>query len=141
MHAEGIDNLTELTAEEAQAMSILDTLNYVDEDASLVKQSYDMSNPEERAKFIKSSIKFYERNFKEFKPAAHYDGITDSMAELIEKGDGAGTLIDNNGNEVPVSDIMTGSVQDLRIAEFKKNLLKVLKLLSKSLLKIEKGFE
>ena len=81
-----IDDLWSLTDEEAQALSVLDSLRYIDEDADISRESYDMNDPDQRGLFVKSCIRSYDRNFKEFKPATQYD-VTEALAELVERGD------------------------------------------------------
>ena len=143
INEKGIEDIFSLSASELQALSVLDSLNYIDEDAELVKKSYDMSDPDERALYVKSAIKSYENCFRDFKASDSYD-VTDGIAETVEDIDSEnGKYIDALGNKVHVSDITTGktiSAQDSSVYEFKKDLLKVLRLLSKSLQRVEKGF-
>lgn len=67
-------------------MSVIDSLRYIDEDADISKASYDMDDPEQRGLFVKSCIRSYERNFKEFKPVTNYD-VTEALADIVERGD------------------------------------------------------
>ena len=140
---DGIDDVYSLSREELQALSILDSLQYIDEDAILCKESYDMNNPDERGLFVKSAIRSYERNFKEFKPAENYD-VTEALAEMVERGD-----ISTNPNivipkedatEGSVEDTVTASKEDLNVQVNKKNFLRIMKLVNKSTSQILKGF-
>ena len=140
---DGISDAYSLSVNEAQALSVLDSLQYIDEDAALCKESYDMDNPDERGLFVKSAIRSYERNFKEFKPAQHYD-VTDAIADMVERGDieSAPKVIpkDTSTDDNTESDLVTGYQEDIDVKVNKKNLLRVMKLINKSTEKILKGF-
>ena len=127
--------------EELQALSVIDSLNYIDEDASVCKSSYDMSDPEQRGIYVKSAIRSYERNFKEFKPVSNYE-VTEAMAELVERADPqyeARVSLDAvSAASTPYfgnADVTTDTVAD--IAEIdKKAFLKVMKLSRKCFARI-----
>jgi hypothetical protein len=142
--SEAIDDVYSLTMPELQALSVLDSLKYIDEDAVLCRESYDMNDPDQRGLFVKSSIRSYERNFKEFKPATQYD-VTDALADMVERGD-----IVNNPTPIPKenasptgdddSPVVTSTQEDIDVTVNKSKLLKILKLVNKSTDRILKGF-
>lgn len=122
--------------EELQALSVMDSLSYIDEDASVCRSSYDMSDPEQRGIYVKSAIRSYERNFKEFKPVSNYE-VTEAMAELVERADPqyeARVSLDMvSAASTPYfgnSDVTTDTVADIAEVD-KKSFLKVLKLSKK----------
>lgn len=136
----GIDDIYGLSAEEVQALGIIDSLAFIDEDATLIKDTYDMNDPDDRGLYTKSIIKSYEKNFRDYKPKNDYD-VTDTMAELVERSDEENSMVvDMNGNAVVVTDVLTASQSEIDIMNFKQNLIKVLKLLDKSLQRVRKGF-
>lgn len=142
VQTENFDNPFDLTIEELQAMSSYDCLQGVDEDASVCMESYNMDDPEERAMFLRSAVKSYERNFKEYKPRSDYE-VTEAMAEMIERGDRFKDRIvsDNeyDGEDTSVY-VVTSSNDELAINVNKRTLLKVSKLVNKQLTEIEKLF-
>lgn len=138
----GIDDIYSLTKEEIQALNVLDSLQYIDEDAVLCKESYDMNNPDERGLFVKSSIRSYERNFKEFKPANNYD-VTEALADMVDRGDISSkeTLIpDSEVNGDTEDTIVTSSRDEIKANINIKDLQRVMKLVFKSTSKLLSGF-
>ena len=143
---DGIDDVFSMSPEESQALSIIDGLNCVDEDAILCKETYNMDDPEDRGLFVKSVIRSYERNFNEFKPSVNYD-VTEALAEMVDKGD----LIGNKGNEVSLDQVspeddnsnvvVTSTEKEIQVSNMKDSLLRVSKLINKCSDKILKGFE
>lgn len=142
-----IEDVYGLSPEEMQALSVLDSLRYVDEDAAVCRASYDMNDPEQRGLFVKSAIRSYERNFREFKPARNYD-VTEALAEMVERGDiesnpvvSQQVLTGDPNNDLNVSgDITTSTTQDLKVDVGKADLVKVLKLVNKACGKVLKNF-
>lgn len=134
----GLDNIYALSPAEIQALSVLDSLRYIDEDATLVRESYDMDDEDERAEYVKAVLRSYERNFREFKPNGIYD-VTDAMADMVENIDAKPPLVDVDGEAVEL-DAYTTTELEKSVADFKKNLLKVLKLLNTSLKRVNEGF-
>lgn len=95
-----------------------------------------MSDPEQRGIYVKSAIRSYERNFKEFKPVSNYE-VTEAMAELVERADPqyeARVSLDMvSAASTPYfgnSDVTTDTVADIAEVD-KKSFLKVLKLSKK----------
>ena len=137
----GVDDVYSLDESEIQAMSVLDSLAYIDEDASLCKESYDMNDPDQRGLFVKSAIRSYERNFREFKPARNYD-VTDAIAAMVARGDTVGRdpVIAADATDDTTSDIVTGTREDISVKVNKNMLLKVMKLVDKSIDRVLKDF-
>ena len=138
----GIDDIYGMSNEELQALSALDTLQYIDEDATTVRESYDMDDPDERGLFIRSVVNSYTRNFKSFKPVNDFD-VTEKLADMIENGDlekskpvSLGLVVDTD----PDGDIITSSDGEIKATFNKKDLLKVLKLLEKTTKELVKSF-
>lgn len=140
--SDSIDDVYSLNENEMQAMSVLDSLRYIDEDASLCQESYDMNDPEQRGLFVKSSIRSYERNFREFKPASSYD-VTDALADMVERGDVVtnpvlvSQSVATDDTDAPV---VTSSIEEIDVRVDKNKLLKILKLVYKSTQQVLKGF-
>lgn len=139
---EKFENPYDLTTEELQAVSNYDSLQYIDEDANLCMESYNMEDPDERVLFIKSAIKSYERNFKDYKPKANYD-VTEAMSDLIERGERFKSRIidDASSNEEDESTyVVTSTDKEIKLGFDKRNLLKVSKLIDKQITAIDKQF-
>ena len=138
-------NPYELTPGELQALSIYDGLSQIDEDASMCVDSYDMENPDERALFIKSAMKSYETNFREYKPKKSYE-ITEALSDLVERGLSFKSIEvsmeDNTDNEDPLSggNEVSLSKEGLEVILDRRTLLKVSKLLKKTLGSINELF-
>lgn len=143
----GIDDIYSVSKAELQAMSVLDSLQYIDEDAELCKETYDMNDPDERGLFVKSSIRSYERNFKEFKPAENYD-VTEALADIVDRGDvnAAPNLIPDMNTSTPDDElgatdvITTKKSEEIKADKIIEDLKKVLKLVNKNTTKILAGF-
>ena len=131
-----IEDIYSLTEEEIQALSVLDSLRYTDEEAAVSKESYDMNDPDERGLFVKSAIRSYERNFKEFKPAENYE-VTQALAELVERGDiesNKQVSIENltaDMNDLDMGDIVTLSGSDFKVKADIQSLKRVMKMVNK----------
>lgn len=130
-----IEDVYSLTDEEAQALSSLDSLRYIDEEAALSRASYNMDDPDERGLFVKSAIRSYERNFREFKPADNYD-VTEAFAEMVERGDiesnqTVSQEILNTKSEDEVGDIITMSGEDIKVTADVQSLKRVMKMINK----------
>lgn len=130
-----IEDIYSLTDEEAQALSSLDSLRYIDEEAALSRASYNMDDPDERGLFVKSAIRSYERNFREFKPVDNYD-VTEAFAEMVERGDiesnqtvSQEILITKSEDEV--GDIITMSGEDIKVTANVQSLKRVMKMINK----------
>ena len=138
----GFSDVYSLTDAELQAISVLDSLRYIDDDAEFVRGTYNMDDPDERGLFVKSAIRSYKRNFKDFKESDSYD-VTEALAELVEKGDIGD--VDSVNLDVATDDtvghIVTTSTKRLSYKVDKSKLLKVLKLSNKNIDRIMKGFE
>jgi hypothetical protein len=126
---------------ELQAMAAIDSLQYVDEDAALSLESYDMSDPEQRGLYVKSAIRSYERNFKEFKPSNNYD-VTESLADMIERGDiiSRPVVPQAIATDDTEADTVTSSAEEVDVSINKAKLLKIMKMVYKSTNAILKGF-
>lgn len=140
-----------ISLDEMQALSSLDSLRYIDEDAELSKSSYDMKDPYDRALYVKSAIRSYERNFKDFKPAGSYD-VPNTLAELVENDkiesnpiisyeeflDKAekNAITDNDRQR----DIVTSTMEELKAGLGRRDLMKIMKLVSKLSDRILKNF-
>lgn len=139
---EKFDNPYDLTQEEVQAVSNYDSLQHVDEDAKVCMGSYNMDDPEERGLFMRSAIKSYERNFKEYKPSNNYD-VTEAMADLIENGERfKDRIVPENsydGEDQSVY-VVTATDNEVKLNLNKQALLRVSKLIDKQLAPIEKMF-
>lgn len=130
-----IEDVYSLTDEEAQALSALDSLRYIDEEAAMSRASYDMNDPDERGLFVKSAIRSYERNFREFKPARNYD-VTEALAELVERGDIESNKVVSQEvlatkSESEVGDIVTLSGESIRTQADVNSLKRVMKMINK----------
>ena len=139
----GVDGFTGLSLEEAQAFSILDSLRYIDEDAEFSKETYDMTDPEQRGLYVRSAIKAYERNFREFKPVRSYD-VTEKMADLVENVGVESvklTPIDKNDpNEYNTTDLVTSTEKEMQINYDIQSMKKAFSLVRRSLDKVVKSF-
>lgn len=139
----GVDGLSTLTLEESQAFAVLDTLRYTDEDAEFSKETYDMTDPEQRGLYVRSAIKSYERNFKEFKPARSYD-VTGEIANLVENvGVESVKLITIDKDDPNVEnedDLITMTSKEVEIRVDIKSMKKAFALVRRSLDKVNKGF-
>ena len=132
-----------LTDEECQALSVLDSLRYIDEDASMSRATYDMNDPDQRGLFVKSAIRSYERNFREFKPATQYD-VNDALADLVERGDieSQPEVTQNeyaNDSSLP-GDVITSTDGEVILKANVTDLVRILKLVRKFSEEIKKGF-
>lgn len=138
---DNIPDVLSLSGPELQALSVIDSLQYIDEDAAMCAESYDMSDPEQRGLYVKSAIRSYERNFREFKPATHYD-VTESLAELVERGDviSKPLVSQSVATDDTEEDIVTSKVEDIEVSINKARLLKVMKMVYKSTNSVLKGF-
>lgn len=142
---DGVDDIYSVSNKELQALSVLDSLQYIDEDATLCKESYDLNNPEERGLFVKSSIRSYERNFKEFKPAHNYD-VTEALADMVDRGDIASTSNIVPETEVVGSEeddssvVVTDNREGISSTQKLKDLQRVMKLVFKATSKISEAF-
>ena len=138
-----VSDLYSLTEEEAQALSVLDSLRYIDEDARFCKSTYNMDDPEERGLFVKSAIRSYERNFKEFKPAYNYD-VNDAMADLVEAGDIESSPVIPRDVALSSDDTNNNFTSDtaniLKVKVDVSGITKALKLVNKVTSKIIEGF-
>ena len=136
------DNPYDLTPEEVQAVSNYDSLRNVDDDAKTCIESYNMDDPDERALFLKSAIRSYERNFREYKPSNNYD-VTEAMSNLIENGERFKDRIvsdsDYNGEDSSVY-VVTATNDELKLNVDKRSILRVAKLIDKELTAIQKLF-
>lgn len=141
MDTESVGDVFSLSDSEMQALAVIDSLKYIDEDATLCADSYDMKDPEQRGLFVKSAIRSYERNFKEFKPANHYD-VTESLAEMVEKGDiiSKPVVSQSAATDDTEEDTVTSTVDEIDVTVNKSRLLKVMKLVYKTTSSILKGF-
>ena len=139
----GVDGFTGLSLEEAQAFSILDSLRYIDEDAEFSKETYDMTDPEQRGLYVRSAIKAYERNFREFKPVRSYD-VTERMADLVENVGVESvklTPIDKNDpDEYNPTDLVTATEKEMKINYDIQSMKKAFNLVRRSLEKVVKSF-
>jgi hypothetical protein len=139
----GVDGFTGLSLEEAQAFSILDSLRYIDEDAEFSKETYDMTDPEQRGLYVRSAIKAYERNFREFKPVRSYD-VTERMADLVENVGVESvklTPIDKNDpDEYNPTDLVTATEKEMEINYDIQSMKKAFNLVRRSLGKVVKSF-
>ena len=139
----GVDGFTGLSLEEAQAFSILDSLRYIDEDAEFSKETYDMTDPEQRGLYVRSAIKAYERNFREFKPVRSYD-VTERMVDLVENVGVESvklTPIDRNDpNEYNPTDLVTATEKEMKINYDIQSMKKAFNLVRRSLDKVVKSF-
>lgn len=139
----GVDGLSTLTLEEAQAFAVMDTLRYIDEDAEFSKETYDLSDPEQRGLYVRSAIKSYERNFKEFKPARSYD-VTEKMASLVENiGVESVKFITIDKNDPDIEnedDMITMTSKEVEIRMDINSMKKAFSLLRRSLSKVSKSF-
>ena len=139
----------EMTIDEMQALSSLDSLRYVDDSAELAKSSYDMSDPYDRALYVKSAIRSYERNFREFKPGINYD-LPNTLAELVENEKIESNPIISYDRFVGAEsapedvnkgmDIVTSSMDELRAGLNRRDLLKIMKLVNKISDRLLKNF-
>lgn len=132
---EDIEDVYSLSDEEAQALSALDSLRYIDEEAAMSRASYNMNDPDERGLFVKSAIRSYERNFREFKPADNYD-VTTALAELVERGDIESNQVVSQEilatkSEDEVGDIVTLSGESVKVKADVQSLKKVMKMVNK----------
>lgn len=141
INTDGIDDVYSLDANELQAMSIMDSLHYIDEDAELCRDSYDMSDPDQRGMYLKSALRSYERNFKEFKPRDYYD-VTEKLADMVDRGTDIkkGVVIASKATDDTEADIITGTQEEIDVSKFVSDLGRAVKLLSKSLEKVLKDF-
>lgn len=140
--SDNIDDVYSLNENEMQAMSVLDSLRYIDEDAHLCQESYDMNDPEQRGLFVKSSIRSYERNFREFKPVSDYD-VTDALADMVERGDVVTNPVlvsQSVANSDTGEPVVTSSIEEIDVRVNKNKLLKILKLVYKSTQQVLKDF-
>ena len=139
----GVDGLSTLTLDESQAFAILDTLRYTDEDAEFSKETYDLSDPEQRGLYVRSAIKSYERNFKEFKPARSYD-VTGEIANLVENvGVESVKLITIDKDDPNVEnedDLITLTSKEVEIRLDINSMKKAFALIRRSLDKVNKSF-
>ena len=143
IETENIENPFELSIEEIQALSNYDSLQFIDEDAKLCADSYNMNDPDERGMFIRSAISSYEKNFKAYKPKNNYD-VTEAMAEMVENKDVLKTKIvsaDISTEEDDSGYITTSSTDEIRNSFNKQALLKVSKLIGKQLISIKGMFQ
>ena len=132
---EAFGNPFELNAEELQAVSSYDSLKYVDEDANACRESYNMNDPEERGLFIKSAIKSYDRNFRTFKSTRDYD-VAQAFSDMVEKGVTFGDRIVSKKNlaEPDITNYeVTATEESLKRSNMKKSMVKIGKLLNRSL--------
>jgi homoserine trans-succinylase len=132
-----------LNDDECQALSVLDSLRYIDEDASMSRATYDMNDPDQRGLFVKSAIRSYERNFKEFKPATQYD-VNDALADLVDRGDieSQPEVTQNeyaNDSSLP-GDVITSTDGEVILKANVTDLVRILKLVRKFSEDIKKGF-
>lgn len=141
-----IDDTYGMSLEEIQALSVLDSLRYIDEDAEVSRGSYDMNDPTQRGLFVKSAIRSYERNFKEFKPARNYD-VTEALADMVERGDINSNPVKNNKDKwlydeetSNVSNFRTSSDNELLSQTNTKDLMRVMKLVDKFLKQVLDSF-
>lgn len=132
---EMFDNPYELTESEIQALSSYDSLKNVDSDAKVCMESYNMDDPEERGMFLKSAIRSYERNFKEFKPQENYE-VTEALSNMIENGERFKNRIvpdeTYDGEDTSVY-VVTSTEGEIKIQVDKKAILKAAKLSEKIL--------
>lgn len=130
---EMFDNPYELTESELQAISSYDSLKNVDSDAKVCMESYNMDDPEERGMFMKSAIRSYERNFRDFKPQENYE-VTEALSNMIENGERFKNRIvpdeTYDGEDTSVY-VVTSSSGEVRIQIDKQSILKVAKLSEK----------
>lgn len=139
---EMFDNPYELSESELQAISSYDSLKNVDSDAKVCMESYNMDDPEERGMFMKSAIRSYERNFRDFKPKENYE-VTEALSNMIENGERFKNRIvpdeSYDGEDTSVY-VVTSSEGEVRIQIDKKSILKAAKLSEKVLKEISKLF-
>lgn len=130
---EMFDNPYELTESEIQAISSYDSLRNVDSDAKICMESYNMDDPEERGMFMKSAIRSYERNFRDFKPKENYE-VTEALSNMIENGERFKNRIvpdeTFDGEDTSVY-VVTSTKGELKIQIDKKSFMKVAKLSEK----------
>ena len=140
---EDYENPFDLSAEELQAVSSYDSLKYIDEDAKTCRESYDMNDPEERSLFIKSAIKSYDRNFRAFRSKNDYD-VAQAFSDMVEKGVTFSDRIVSKDSLVDGPDLdsyeVTASQYSIDRTAIKKSLVKMGKLLNKSLVSINDQF-
>jgi hypothetical protein len=136
INSDAFDDPYSLTPSELQAVSNYDSIQNLDEDAKVCASSYNLNDPEERGLFLKSAIKSYERNFREYKPADNYI-VTDAMADLVERGESFKELLvpedEYDGVSTVPGYITTDSNELIELKLTRKNLLKVSKLVDKTL--------
>lgn len=136
VNIDAFDNPYDLTPSELQAVSNYDSLQNIDEDAKVCVSSYNLNDPEERGLFLKSAIKSYEKNFREYKPENNYD-VTTAMSDLIERGESFKDILvpetEYSGDGSVVGYITTDTPEMIEIKLTKQNLLKVSKLIGKTL--------
>lgn len=127
-----------LSLDEMQALSSLDSLRYIDDNSDLAKSSYNMKDPYDRALYVKSAIRSYERNFKEFKPVSSYD-VPNTLAELVENEKVESNPVisyeeirDNTATENDrTRDILTSTLEEIKSGLGRRDLMKIMKLVSK----------
>lgn len=145
------DENNKITLDEMQALSSLDSLRYIDEDAELSKSSYNMKDPYDRALYVKSAIRSYERNFKDYKTVSNYD-VPNTLAELVENEkiesnpvisyeemfnkDRMKAVTDDDKQR----DTVTSTLEEMRTGVGRRDLMKVMKLVSKLSDRLLKSF-
>jgi hypothetical protein len=107
------------------------------------RATYDMNDPDQRGLFVKSAIRSYERNFREFKPATQYD-VNDALADLVERGDieSQPEVTQNeyaNDSSLP-GDVVTSTDGEVILKANVTDLVRILKLVRKFSEEIKKGF-
>lgn len=93
---------------------------------------------------MKSCIRSYERNFREFKPATQYD-VTEALAELVERGDIESnpeiTQAEYSKDDTLSGDIVTSTDSVVMKKINTQELKKVMKLVDKFSKQILDGFD
>lgn len=151
---EQIKDYDKLSCEDLQAISAVDSLVYIDDEAKIMKEQYDFTDPNERQVYLKSVLDMYNTEFRDFRDRE--DEVDESLYELVENPDKVSNRIrasirdkaykdddgqDTVGNEESPIMAVTESETMMKVRENKKILQRIGKLIYKMLKEVDKDFQ